>query len=106
MSKELDAMYDSHQLLLSSIHKKWKYVPALRVAQGIDDAARDWPIASFGTDDRYETSEEAWLCTDQVRGSDFLLTCQEVAEVLAKAPNDIRVLFSIITELREALNGK
>ena len=52
-----------------------------------------------------KSNEEAWLCTDKVRSSDFELTAPEVAEVLAKAPNDIRTLYKIIAELREALYG-
>lgn len=99
-------LYEKHQAQLVDIHNRWRDLPKLRVATGVDDAMNDWPIANFGEDDRLVgelSGKEKWLCTDHVRCSEFMLTSAECADVIAKAPDDIRALYKIIAELREAL---
>ncbi len=101
--------YERHQAQLREIHERWREVPQMRVAQGIEDALNDWPLGSFGEDDQLigaDKDRELWLCTDHVRCSEFTLTCAEVARVLAKSPEDIRALYTIIKELRAELDSK
>lgn len=79
-------------------------MPRLRIAQGIDDAANDWPIGSFGEDE--DTGKECWIATDHVHASDMVMSGTEIAEVLAKAPDDVRFLIVALRDALRAQEGK
>jgi hypothetical protein len=83
-----------------AIAKRWKFFPRLRVATGLKDAMNDWPLGSFG-DDESKTGDdiECWLCTDSVHASEMVMNCPEIAASLAKAPDDIRELFTALRHL-------
>jgi hypothetical protein len=89
------------------IAKRWKFFPRLRVANGLKDAMKDWPLGSFG-DDESKTGDdtECWLCTDGVHASEMVMNCPEIAEVLAKAPDDVRVLLGALRNALRAQEGK
>jgi hypothetical protein len=89
---------------LTEIAKRWSRMPRLRIAQGIDDAANDWPIGSFGEDE--DTGKECWIATDSVHASDMVMGCTEIAEVLANAPDDVRVLIGALRNALQAQEGK
>jgi hypothetical protein len=93
---------------IEEIAKRWKFFPRLRVANGLKDATNDWPLGSFG-DDESKTGDdtECWLCTDSVHASEMVMSCPEIAEVLAKAPDDVRVLLGALRDaLRDALRAQ
>ncbi len=86
---------------IQEIIKRWRDVPPMRVAKGLDDALNDWPIGDFG--EHPEGGHAVWLATDRVRCSEMTMASCDIAEALAHAGTDIRQLLCEISRLSTLL---
>jgi hypothetical protein len=87
---------------IEAIIERWRDMPPLRLAKGLDDAMQDWPLGDFG--EHPEEGHAVWLTTDHVRCSEMMLTSACVAEILAQAPADVRRLLSEVARLNALIN--
>jgi len=83
-------MTEDDQDPVETIRDRWAVMPPLRLAKGLEDAIKDWPLGSFG--DHPAHDYEVWLTTRNVHASEMVLDTCDIAEVLSHAPDDVRQL--------------
>jgi hypothetical protein len=88
---------------LRAINRRWAVMPTLRVAHGVDDAMKDWPLGDFGED---EQGCNIWLATDKVHASEMMLSTADVCSTLAQSGADVRFLYNLIGGLLSRLDDK